>query len=91
MFSAYRDVTERLLMEGATPARIDAAMEEYGFAMGPFAVFDLAGLEIAWARRKRLGAPRVIADSLCEAGRFGQKSGLGWYRYEDGKRREDPP
>lgn len=90
MFSAYRRETDLLLDEGALPAQIDAAMEEYGFAMGPFAVFDLAGLEIAWARRKRQGAPRVIADSLCEAGRFGQKSGRGWYLYEDGKRREDP-
>jgi len=90
MFSAYRRETDLLLEEGALPAQIDAAMEEYGFAMGPFAVFDLAGLEIAWARRKRQGAPRVIADSLCEAGRFGQKSGRGWYLYEDGKRREDP-
>jgi 3-hydroxyacyl-CoA dehydrogenase len=89
MFSAYRDETEALLMEGALPAQIDAAMEEYGFAMGPFAVFDLAGLEIAWARRKRRNAPRVIADSLCEAGRFGQKAGRGWYLYDDGKRGED--
>jgi len=90
MFSAYRRETDLLLAEGALPAHIDAAMEDYGFAMGPFAVFDLAGLEIAWARRKRQGAPRVMADSLCEAGRFGRKSGRGWYLYEDGKRREDP-
>jgi 3-hydroxyacyl-CoA dehydrogenase len=90
MFSAYRRETDLLLAEGALPAHIDAAMEEYGFAMGPFAVFDLAGLEIAWARRKRQGAPRVIADSLCEAGRLGRKSGRGWYLYQEGKRREDP-
>ena len=90
LFSAYRRETDLLLEEGALPLQIDAAMEEYGFAMGPFAVFDLAGLEIAWARRKRQGAPRVIADTLCEAGRFGQKAGRGWYLYEDGKRREDP-
>ncbi|HMA50627.1 MAG TPA: 3-hydroxyacyl-CoA dehydrogenase NAD-binding domain-containing protein [Magnetospirillaceae bacterium] len=90
MFSAYRNETEALLMEGARPEQIDKAMEEYGFAMGPFAVFDLAGLEIAWARRKRQNAPRVIADQLCEAGRFGQKAGRGWYLYEDGQRREDP-
>jgi 3-hydroxyacyl-CoA dehydrogenase len=90
MFSAYRRETDLLLEEGALPAEIDAAMEAYGFAMGPFAVFDLAGLEIAWARRKRQSAPRVIADLLCEAGRFGQKSGRGWYLYEEGKRREDP-
>ena len=90
LFSAYRRETDLLLEEGALPAQIDAALEEYGFAMGPFAVFDLAGLEIAWARRKRQGAPRVIADALCEAGRLGQKAGRGWYLYQDGKRREDP-
>jgi 3-hydroxyacyl-CoA dehydrogenase len=65
--------------------------------MGPFAVFDLAGLEIAWARRKRQAATRDpsaryvdIADRLCEAGRFGQKTGRGWYAYPDGKRTVDP-
>ena len=65
--------------------------------MGPFAVFDLAGLEIAWARRKRQAATRDpaaryvdIADRLCEAGRFGQKTGRGWYAYPDGKRTIDP-
>ena len=89
MFSAYRREAEILLEEGALPHQIDAALEEYGFPMGLFAVYDMAGLEIAWARRKRQGVPRTIADSLCEAGRFGQKSGRGWYRYEDGKRRED--
>ncbi len=90
LFSAYRSETDALLQDGALPAQIDAAMEEYGFAMGPFAVFDLAGLEIAWARRKRQNAPRVIADGLCEAGRFGRKSGRGWYLYVEGKRHEDP-
>jgi len=89
MFSAYRREAEILLDEGALPHQIDAALEGYGFPMGLFAVYDMAGLEISWARRKRQGAPRNIADSLCEAGRFGQKSGRGWYRYEDGKRRED--
>ena len=71
-------------------------MEASGFAMGPFAVFDLAGLEIAWARRKRQAAMRdpkeryvEIADRLCEAGRFGQKTGRGWYAYPDGKRTVD--
>ena len=78
-------------------SEIDAAMEGYGFAMGPFAVFDLAGLEIAWARRKRQAATRDpaeryvdIADRLCEAGRFGQKTGRGWYAYPEGKRTVDP-
>ena len=86
-----------MLEDGALPHEIDAAMEAYGFAMGPFAVFDLAGLEIAWARRKRQAATRDpaaryvdIADRLCEAGRFGQKTGRGWYAYPDGKRTVDP-
>lgn len=97
IFSAYRREAEFLLEDGALPQEIDAAMEGFGFAMGPFAVFDLAGLEIAWARRKRLAATRdpaeryvEIADLLCEAGRFGQKAGRGWYAYPDGKRTVDP-
>jgi 3-hydroxyacyl-CoA dehydrogenase len=97
MFSAYRREAEFLLEDGALPHQIDATMEEYGFAMGPFAVFDLAGLEIAWARRKRQAAARdpamryvEIADRLCEAGRFGQKTGRGWYLYRDGRRTVDP-
>ncbi|MCX7306357.1 MAG: 3-hydroxyacyl-CoA dehydrogenase NAD-binding domain-containing protein [Hyphomicrobiales bacterium] len=97
IFSAYRREAEFLLEDGALPQDIDVAMEGYGFAMGPFAVFDLAGLEIAWARRKRQAAARDpneryvgIADRLCEAGRFGQKSGRGWYAYPDGKRTVDP-
>jgi 3-hydroxyacyl-CoA dehydrogenase len=97
VFSAYRREAEFLLEDGALPQQIDAAMEAYGFAMGPFAVFDLAGLEIAWARRKRQAATRDpnaryvdIADHLCEAGRLGMKAGRGWYRYPDGKRAIDP-
>jgi 3-hydroxyacyl-CoA dehydrogenase len=97
IFSAYRREAEFLLEDGALPQQIDAAMEAYGFAMGPFAVFDLAGLEIAWARRKRQAATRDptaryvdIADHLCEAGRLGLKAGRGWYGYRDGKREVDP-
>ncbi|HKP25027.1 MAG TPA: 3-hydroxyacyl-CoA dehydrogenase NAD-binding domain-containing protein [Dongiaceae bacterium] len=97
IFSAYRREAEFLLEDSALPQQIDAAMEAYGFAMGPFAVFDLAGLEIAWARRKRQAANRDpkaryvdIADHLCEAGRLGMKAGRGWYRYPDGRRAVDP-
>jgi 3-hydroxyacyl-CoA dehydrogenase len=97
IFSAYRREAEYMLEDGASPQEIDAALEAYGFPMGPFAVFDMAGLEIAWARRKRQAATRdpaeryvVIPDRLCEAGRFGQKTGLGWYAYPDGKRTVDP-
>jgi 3-hydroxyacyl-CoA dehydrogenase len=97
IFSAYRRAAEFLLEDGAEPQDIDAAMEDFGFAMGPFSVFDLAGLEIAWARRKRQAATRDpseryvdIADRLCEAGRFGQKAGRGWYSYADGRKSVDP-
>jgi 3-hydroxyacyl-CoA dehydrogenase len=96
IFSSYRKQCEYMLEDGALPHEIDAAMEAFGLPMGPFAVFDLAGLDIAWARRKRLAATRDpaeryvrIADQLCELGRFGQKSGAGWYVYENGKRRTD--
>lgn len=96
VFSAYRREAEFLLEDGAEPQDIDAAMEAFGFAMGPFSVFDLAGLEIAWARRKRQAATRDpseryvdIADRLCEAGRFGQKTGKGWYSYDGGRKSVD--
>jgi 3-hydroxyacyl-CoA dehydrogenase len=79
------------------PEEVDAAIEAFGFAMGPFAVSDLAGLDIAWANRKRLAATRdprsryvEIADRLCEMGRFGQKTRAGWYRYAEGARRGQP-
>lgn len=97
IFSAYRRESEFLLEDGALPHEIDAALEDYGFPMGLFAVYDMAGLEIAWARRKRQATTRdpseryvEIADRLCEAGRLGQKSGRGWYAYPDGKRTIDP-
>lgn len=97
VFSAYRREAEFMLEDGALPHQIDAALEAYGFPMGIFAVNDMAGLEIAWARRKRQAATRdpleryvEIADRLCEAGRLGRKSGLGWYAYPGGERTVDP-
>jgi 3-hydroxyacyl-CoA dehydrogenase len=97
IFSAYRREAEFLLEDGALPHEVDAALEDYGFPMGLFAVYDMAGLEIAWARRKRQATTRdpsaryvEIADTLCEAGRLGQKTGRGWYAYPDGKRTIDP-
>ena len=97
ILSRYRQQAEYLLEEGALPHEVDAAMEAFGFPMGPFAVSDLAGLDISWARRKRLAATRDpqeryvdIADRLCEAGRFGRKTGAGWYDYRGGKREPDP-
>ncbi len=96
IFATYRKQCEYMLEDGALPHEIDAAMETFGLPMGPFAVFDLAGLDIAWARRKRLAATRDsaerqvrIADQLCELGRFGQKTGAGWYAYENGQRKPD--
>lgn len=97
IFSSYRREAEFLIEDGALPHEIDRALENYGFPMGLFAVNDLAGLEIAWSRRKRQAETRDpgeryvdIADRLCEAGRFGQKAGRGWYAYSDGKRVVDP-
>jgi 3-hydroxyacyl-CoA dehydrogenase len=97
ILAKYRAQCEFMLEEGALPQEIDAALEAYGFAMGPFAVSDLAGLDIGWARRKRLAPTRdpaeryvPIADRICERGRFGQKTGAGWYRYVEGKRQVDP-
>jgi 3-hydroxyacyl-CoA dehydrogenase len=83
---------ERLLLEGALPQDIDAALVNFGFPMGPFATGDLAGLDIGWRMRKAQGARAEIADQLCEAGRFGQKTGKGFYLYETGSRtpRPDP-
>jgi 3-hydroxyacyl-CoA dehydrogenase len=81
---------ERLLLEGALPQDVDAALTGFGFAMGPFAVSDLAGLDIAWRMRKAQGLRAEIADRLCEMGRFGQKTKRGFYLYEAGSRAPKP-
>ena len=78
--------TERILLEGALPEEIDAAMVDFGFPMGPLAAADLAGLDIGWRMRKAEGLTAPVADALCELGRFGQKTGKGFYRYADGSR-----
>jgi 3-hydroxyacyl-CoA dehydrogenase len=81
-----------LLDEGCTPAQVDKAIEKFGFAMGPFRMGDLAGNDIGWAIRKRRAVEHPdmkyskTADLLCERGRFGQKTGAGWYDYVPGKR-----
>ena len=94
IFFAYRIQCELMLEEGAYPEDVDAAMTGFGLAMGPFAVNDLSGLDISWHTRKRLAATRdpkarypEMLDRLCEMGRFGQKTGAGWYRYGEGARR----
>ncbi|MDP2742370.1 MAG: 3-hydroxyacyl-CoA dehydrogenase NAD-binding domain-containing protein [Hydrogenophaga sp.] len=81
-----------LLDEGCTPQQVDKAMEKFGMAMGPFRMGDLAGNDIGWAIRKRRYEEKPdmkyskTADLLCEKGRFGQKTGAGWYDYVPGKR-----
>ena len=81
-----------LVDEGASPAQVDAALEKFGMAMGPFRMSDLAGNDVGWRIRQRryVEKPAVrysrIADRLCEQGRFGQKTGAGWYRYAPGRR-----
>ena len=85
-----------LLDEGCTPQQVDRALEQFGFAMGPFRMSDLAGNDIGWAIRKRRAVEQPglkysrSADLLCETGRFGQKTGGGWYDYVPGKREAIP-
>jgi 3-hydroxyacyl-CoA dehydrogenase len=92
MLEAYLRQALFLLEEGALPRQVDGAMERFGMAMGPFRMSDLAGNDVGWYIRKRryVEKPDVkysrIADRICELGRFGQKTGAGWYRYEPGKR-----
>ena len=92
MIEQYSRQAGFLLDEGCTPAQVDKAVERFGFAMGPFRMGDLAGNDIGWAIRKRRAGERAdmkysrTADKLCELGRFGQKTGAGWYDYQAGKR-----
>ncbi|AFU46376.1 3-hydroxyacyl-CoA dehydrogenase [Acidovorax sp. KKS102] len=92
MIEQYSRQAGFLLDEGCTPQQVDKAIEKFGFAMGPFRMGDLAGNDIGWAIRKRRAVERAdmkysrTADKLCELGRFGQKTGAGWYDYQAGKR-----
>ena len=92
MIEQYSRQAGFLLEEGCTPAQVDKAMEKFGMAMGPFRMGDLAGNDVGWFIRKRryLEKPNMryskTADLLCELGRFGQKTGAGWYDYVPGKR-----
>jgi len=98
ILSTYRKAADHMILDGASPYQIDKALTDFGFAMGPFAVADLAGLDIGWAMRKRKRAegmdPRErdssYVDKMCEAGNFGQKTGKGYYVYEAGKRGGTP-
>ncbi|VVD64600.1 3-hydroxyacyl-CoA dehydrogenase NAD-binding domain-containing protein [Pandoraea anhela] len=92
MLEPYFKQSQWMVEQGATPAQVDAAIERFGFAMGPFRTSDLAGNDVSWAIRKRRHAehPGIvypkIADVLCEAGRYGQKTHAGWYDYAEGDR-----
>jgi len=96
MIEQYGRQAGFLLDEGALPAQVDRAAEVFGFAMGPFRMSDLAGNDIGWAVRKRRASERPdmiyskTADKLCELGRFGQKTGKGWYDYRPGERNARP-
>ena len=92
MIEQYSRQAGFLLDGGRTPQQVDKAIEKFGFAMGPFRMGDLAGNDIGWAIRKRRAVEQPdmkyskTADLLCELGRFGQKTGAGWYDYQAGKR-----
>ncbi|MCQ8875122.1 3-hydroxyacyl-CoA dehydrogenase NAD-binding domain-containing protein [Mesorhizobium sp. LMG17149] len=90
MLAARGSESEALLLEGATPSQIDQVFTDFGWPMGPFQMGDLAGLDIGWRNRKARGLSAVIADTLCEQGRFGQKTGRGFYLYENGSRTPAP-
>ena len=81
---------ESLMLEGADPVAVDAALIAFGFPMGQFAMYDLAGLDIGWRIRKARGLRAPVSDALCEMGRFGQKTGKGYFLYEPGSRVAKP-
>lgn len=97
ILAKMRKQADYMIEDGALPWDVDKAVEAFGLPMGPFRVMDLAGLDIAWAQRKRTAATRDpaeryidIADKVCEEGWFGQKTGRGWYVYEAGKPSPNP-
>jgi 3-hydroxyacyl-CoA dehydrogenase len=97
MLYAYTRQANFLLEEGALPQEVDKVIYDFGFPMGPFAMGDLAGLDVGWRIRQERASTRPtnlryspIADRICEQGRFGQKTGAGWYRYEEGSRKPLP-
>jgi 3-hydroxyacyl-CoA dehydrogenase len=96
MLEKYVQQSLFLLDEGATPAQVDGALQRWGMAMGPFAMYDMAGNDIGWEIRKRRAQERPnmvyskVADRICELGRFGQKTNKGFYKYEAGSRKPIP-
>src|SRR5499426_3017856 len=81
---------EKLILEGAAPHQVDRVLTDFGFPMGPFAMSDLAGLDVGWRIRKGRGVKAPVADRICELGRFGQKTGAGYFKYEKGDRTPVP-
>lgn len=95
MLHPYVREARRLLLEGALPRQVDQALQGFGFAMGPFRMYDVVGIDLEWRARELAGqgqdAPEVQVDNrLCERGRFGQKSRAGYYRYAEGSRQAEP-
>jgi len=98
MFGPYRREAQFLVEEGASVSAVDSALYDFGMAMGPLATGDLAGLDVGWRIRKEfrhLQKPGVrqafIEDRLCELGRFGQKTGAGWYKYDENRKASPDP
>jgi len=95
MLHTYVKEARMLLLEGALPAQVDGALQQFGFAMGPFRMYDVVGIDLEWRARELAGKgqddPAVQVDNrLCGLGRFGQKSGMGYYRYAPGSREALP-
>ncbi len=97
MLARYTRQAFKMIEEGALPQQVDKALYDFGLAMGPFAMGDLAGLDVGWRIRKRRAAEKAeiqdaspIEDQICEMGRFGQKTGAGWYKYAEGDRTPIP-
>jgi 3-hydroxyacyl-CoA dehydrogenase len=98
MFGPYRREAQFLVEEGASVEAVDKALVDYGMAMGPLSTGDLAGLDVGWRIRKeyrRLEKPGIrqpiAEDQLCEMGRYGQKTGAGWYKYDENRRATPDP
>ena len=94
MLAKYTEQASQLILEGAMPREIDAAMRNFGMAMGPFQMADLVGLDLGWRARKMSGTKskgsQIVVDALCELGHYGQKTGSGYYLYEFGTRQPRP-
>ncbi len=90
MLGGYTRQAAMMILEGATPAQIDKVIYDFGLAMGPFTMNDMVGLDLGWRARKMMGGSNEVTaripDELCELGRYGQKNGKGYYRYEEGDR-----